>query len=141
MRNALYPIAAMILAVLLWYAAILVLKVPPYLLPLPHVVVQRIVEDFRFLMGHSAFTTAITLGGFLLSIAVGIPLAFLIVSSAVIDKAIMPWLILSQTFPKVALAPLIVVWFGLGAFPKLLVTFLVAFFPIVISTVIGLRSM
>jgi NitT/TauT family transport system permease protein len=130
-----------ILAVALWYGAVLLFQVPPYLLPLPHVVVQRIGEDFDFLLKHSVFTTSITLGGFLLSVAVGIPLAFLIVSSTVIDKAIMPWLILSQTFPKVALAPLIVVWFGLGVVPKLLVTFLVAFFPIVIATVIGLRSM
>jgi NitT/TauT family transport system permease protein len=92
-------------------------------------------------MGHAAYTTAITVCGFLLSIAIGIPLALLIASSTTIDKALMPWLILSQTFPKVALAPLIVVWFGLGFLPKLLVTFLVAFFPILISTVVGLRSM
>ena len=52
----------------------------------------------------------------------------------------MPWLVLSQTFPKVALAPLIVVWFGLGLGPKLVVTFLVAFFPILVSTIVGLRS-
>ena len=52
----------------------------------------------------------------------------------------MPWLVLSQTFPKVALAPLIVVWFGLGVVPKLVITFLVAFFPVVISSVVGLRS-
>jgi NitT/TauT family transport system permease protein len=141
MRDVLYPIGTVILAVLLWYGAVLLFNIPPYLLPLPHVVIDRIIEDFQFLIRHSAFTTYVTLGGFLFSIVVGIPLAFLIVSSSLIDKAIMPWLILSQTFPKVALAPLIVVWFGLGTVPKLLVTFLVAFFPIVISTVIGLRSM
>src|SRR5829696_5227925 len=103
MRDFLYPIGTVILAVLLWYGAVLLFKVPPYLLPLPHMVIQRIIEDFPFLMRHSAFTTYVTLGGFLLSVAVGIPLAFLIVSSSLIDKAIMPWLILSQTFPKVAL--------------------------------------
>lgn len=141
MRDVLYPIGTVILAVALWYGAVILLKIPPYLLPLPHAVVERMVEDFPFLMRHAGFTTSVTVGGFLLSILVGIPLAFLIVSSSLVDKAIMPWLILSQTFPKVALAPLIVVWFGLGIVPKLLVTFLVAFFPIVISTVIGLRSM
>jgi NitT/TauT family transport system permease protein len=91
-------------------------------------------------MGHSWVTTYETLGGFALSVNNGIPLAIVIVASSIIDRALMPWLILSQTFPKVALAPLIVVWFGLGVFPKLVVTFLVAFFPIVISTVVGLRS-
>lgn len=141
MRDILYPLGTVVLAVIGWYAAIILLEVPPYLLPLPHIVVERLIDDFGFLMGHTLFTTYVTIGGFLLSVAVGIPLAFLIVSSSIIDKAIMPWLILSQTFPKVALAPLIVVWFGLGFFPKLLVTFLVAFFPIVIASVIGLRSM
>ena len=141
MKSAMYPVATVLIAIALWYAAVHLFGMPTYLLPLPGAVLQRLVEDFRFLMGHAAFTTAVTVGGFFLSIAIGIPLALLIASSAIIDKALMPWLILSQTFPKIALAPLIVVWFGLGFFPKLLVTFLVAFFPIVISTVIGLRSM
>ncbi len=70
----------------------------------------------------------------------GIPIAIILVASQTLNRALMPWLILSQTFPKVALAPLIVVWFGLGLFPKLMVTFLVAFFPVVISTIVGLRS-
>lgn len=141
MKSAIYPLITFVLAIALWYGGVLYFGVPPYLLPLPETVLARLYEDFGYLMGHAGFTTAVTIGGFFLSIAVGIPLALLIASSAIIDKALMPWLILSQTFPKIALAPLIVVWFGLGFFPKLMVTFLVAFFPIVISTVIGLRSM
>lgn len=141
MKSALYPISTFFIAIGLWYAAVLVFGIPAYLLPLPQSVLARLIDDFGFLMGHTTYTTAVTLGGFLLSIVIGLPLALLIASSATIDKAIMPWLILSQTFPKIALAPLIVVWFGLGFLPKLLVTFLVAFFPIVISSVIGLRSM
>lgn len=141
MKDAIYPLATVVIAIALWYAAVLLFALPPYLLPLPQDVISRLVEDFGYLMGHTAFTTAVTLGGFLLSVVIGIPLAVLIASSTIMDKALMPWLILSQTFPKVALAPLIVVWFGLGFFPKLLVTFLVAFFPVLISTVVGLRSM
>jgi NitT/TauT family transport system permease protein len=91
-------------------------------------------------MYHSGITLYETLGGFALSVILGIPIAIALVASRTLDRALMPWLILSQTFPKVALAPLIVVWFGLGLMPKLLITFLVAFFPIVISTVVGLRS-
>jgi NitT/TauT family transport system permease protein len=140
-RDALYPLGTIVALVALWYGGVHFFALPPYLLPLPTAVLGRLREDFGFLMGHAAFTTSVTLAGFLLSILVGVPLAILITASQAIDKAIMPWLILSQTFPKVALAPLIVVWFGLGFVPKLLVTFLVAFFPIVISTVIGLRSM
>ncbi len=141
MRKSIYPIATAVLLVLLWYAAVPVLNVPHYLLPTPTAVVERVVTDAEFLLHHTWITTYETLGGFFISVAVGIPLALLIVTSPVIDRALMPWIVLSQTFPKVALAPLIVVWFGLGIVPKLIVTFLVAFFPILISTVVGLRSM
>ena len=137
---ALFPLVTVVIVVGLWYAGVLIFNVPKYLLPLPQDVIVRIHQDFDFLMHHSWITTYETLGGFALSIAVGIPLAIVIVASPLLDRALMPWLILSQTFPKVALAPLIIVWFGLGLFPKLIVTFLVAFFPIVISTVVGMRS-
>jgi NitT/TauT family transport system permease protein len=135
-----YPLATLIGAIIIWYAVVVVFKVPRYILPLPADVYHRIAEDFSFLLWHSFVTTGETLGGFALSIALGIPIAIALVASRTLDRALMPWLILSQTFPKVALAPLIVVWFGLGIWPKLLVTFLVAFFPIVISTIVGLRS-
>ncbi|MGF7159618.1 NitT/TauT family transport system permease protein [Rhodoligotrophos appendicifer] len=139
-KSAAYPLAALVLMIAGWYAAIDIFDIPPYLLPRPEAVLQRIYEDFGFLLYHSWVTTYVTLGGFFLSIAIGIPLSIMLVTWRTLEKAIMPWLILSQTFPKVALAPLIVVWFGLGILPKLLVTFLVAFFPIVISTIVGLRS-
>ncbi|MGE0716504.1 MAG: ABC transporter permease [Alphaproteobacteria bacterium] len=140
MSAAIYPVAAMIAAVAAWYGTVIFFAVPKYILPLPGDVYDRIREDLPFLLWHSLITVLETLGGFALSIALGIPIAIALVASRTLDRALMPWLILSQTFPKVALAPLIVVWFGLGFTPKLLVTFLVAFFPIVISTIVGLRS-
>jgi NitT/TauT family transport system permease protein len=135
-----YPLAAMLGAVALWYALVILLQIPKYILPLPGDVYRRIVEDFGFLLWNALVTIYVTLGGFALSILLGVPIAVALVASPTLDRALMPWLVLSQTFPKVALAPLIVVWFGLGIMPKLLVTFLVAFFPIVISTLVGLRS-
>ncbi|EWY41891.1 ABC transporter permease [Skermanella stibiiresistens SB22] len=141
MRNAIYPALTAVILVGAWYLAVLFFEVPRYLLPLPGEVVTRLIEDRDFLLRHGWVTTYETLGGFALSIVIGIPLALLIVSSSTIDRALMPWIVLSQTFPKIALAPLIVVWFGLGLVPKLIVTFLVAFFPILISTIVGLRSM
>ncbi|KAA0969038.1 ABC transporter permease [Aureimonas fodinaquatilis] len=141
MKGFLYPFATFVLFILGWHVLATYTDIPPYLLPTPTAVVERIYEDFPFLMRNAWSTTYITLCGFLLSVVIGIPLALAIVSSNLLDRAIMPWLVLSQTFPKVALAPLIVVWFGLGLWPKVLVTFLVAFFPIVISSVVGLRSM
>lgn len=141
MSKLIYPAVTLVVLVALWYVAVLVFHVPKYLLPLPEQVIARIWNDFAFLCGHASVTTLVTLGGFVLSVVTGIPLAAVLVASPVLDKAVMPWLVLSQTFPKVALAPLIVVWFGLGYAPKIAVTFLVAFFPVVVSTVVGLRSM
>jgi NitT/TauT family transport system permease protein len=140
LSSVLYPLSTLVAVVALWYAAVKILHVPPYLLPLPEDVLRRLQEDAWFLLGHSWATVYVTLGGFFLSIVVGVPLAILLVASRTLERAIMPWLVLSQTFPKVALAPLIVVWFGLGLGPKLVVTFLVAFFPILVSTIVGLRS-
>lgn len=140
MKNLAYPVATVVIVIGIWYVAVLFFGVPSYLLPLPGDVFHKIVSEFPFLMWHTWITTYETVGGFVLSIVLGIALAIAIVSSRAVDRALMPWLILSQTFPKVALAPLIIVWFGLGIAPKLIVTFLVAFFPVVISTVVGLRS-
>jgi NitT/TauT family transport system permease protein len=138
--SLLYPVGTLVALVAIWYATVKVFRVPPYLLPLPGDVIQRLRDDFWLLMQHSWVTVYVTLGGFLLSIIIGVPLAILLVASRVLERAVMPWLILSQTFPKVALAPLIVIWFGLGLGPKLVTAFLVAFFPIVVSTIVGLRS-
>ena len=135
-----YPLAAVLLMLVVWHAAVVVFDMPRYLLPKPLSVLTRTVEDFRYLSIHTFVTTYETLGGFALSVIIGIPLAMAIVAVPVLDRALMPLLVLSQTFPKVAIAPLLIIWFGLGILPKLLIGFLVAFFPVVISTVVGLRS-
>jgi len=88
--------------------------VPAYLIPAPAVVLDRVASDAALLLRHGGVTTFEAVGGFLLS------------------------LVVSQSFPKVA--PLIIIWFGLGIAPKLLIGFLVAFFPVVISTIAGMRS-
>jgi NitT/TauT family transport system permease protein len=64
-----------------------------------------------------------------------------LVASRVLDRAIMPLLVVSQSFPKVAVAPLIVIWFGLGFFPKILIAFSVAFFPVVVGTIAGMKAL
>ncbi len=137
----LYPVAAVLLMLASWHVAVVAFDMPPYLLPKPLNVLVRLFDEAGYLLIHSWVTSYETLGGFALSVIIGIPLAMLIVASPTLDRALMPLLVLSQTFPKVAIAPLLIVWFGLGIVPKLLVSFLIAFFPVVISTVVGLRSM
>jgi NitT/TauT family transport system permease protein len=85
-------------------------------------------------------TVAEILWGFALAIVVGVPLAMLIVASPAFERSIYPLLVASQSVPKIAIAPLLIFWAGLGMFPKILVAFLIAFFPVVIDTVVGLRA-
>jgi NitT/TauT family transport system permease protein len=135
-----YPAATVVVVLVAWQVVVTGFGIPAYLIPSPGAVALQLVSKAGFLLYHSWVTTYETLGGFLLSILVGVPLAIAIVSSRALDRSITPLLVLSQTFPKVAIAPLLIIWFGLGILPKVLVSFLVAFFPVVISGVTGMRS-
>jgi NitT/TauT family transport system permease protein len=135
-----YPAAALLIALAAWHFGVTLFNVPKYLVPSPAAVAQRLFEDWSFMLWHSWITLLTAVGGFLLSIVVGVPLGMLLVWSRVLERAIMPLLVVSQSFPKVAVAPLIVIWFGLGALPKILIAFSVAFFPIMIATIAGMKS-
>lgn len=135
-----YPIGTVFGSIILWHFGVIVFDIPEYLIPLPLTVAEYIFQKWNFLLKHSWVTTYETFAGFFLSILVGVPLAILLVWSKILERSIMPILVVSQTFPKVAIAPLLIIWFGLGLLPKVLVSFLIAFFPVVISGVTGMRS-
>ena len=92
------------------------------------------------MLKHTLSTLYTVLMGFGLSIAISLPLAVLITSSTLVANAVYPLLVLTQSIPKVALAPLLVVMLGAGTLPRVIVTLLVAFFPLVISIATGLLS-
>ena len=114
--------------------------IPRYILPAPSSIAAEIWKQRAVLFTNSIPTLEIILLGFGLAIVVGLPLAILIVWSTPLKLALYPLLVSSQTVPKVAIAPLLVLWLGYGIFPKVLVTFLICFFPITIDAVVGLRS-
>jgi NitT/TauT family transport system permease protein len=134
------PALTAIAVVALWHGAVTLLEVPAYLVPSPLAVARRVGEDIEFLGFHALVTLFETLGGFLLALVAGVPLAALLVWSQRLERLVMPFLLVIQTFPKIALAPLIIIWFGLGLFPKLLISFLVAVFPVLVSAIVGMRS-
>ena len=140
-RDLLFPICAILILVGAWHVSVAYFGIPAYLMPPPVEVVKRLWLDAGYLLGHSVATLLTTLGGFVLSVVVGVPLGMALVASRILDRAIMPLLVVSQSFPKVAIAPLIVIWFGLGFFPKILIAFSVAFFPVVVGTVAGMKSL
>ena len=123
-----------------WEVACRALDVKTYLLPTPSRIWEELVRQGPNLVEHTWITTYEMLLGFILAAVVGVLLAVLIVASPTFDRGIMPVLIFSQTVPKIAIAPLFIVWFGFGPTAKVLVAFLICFFPIVIDTAVGLRS-
>jgi NitT/TauT family transport system permease protein len=135
--------AQLILALVIvvaWDAAVVFFQIPSYLIPRPWAVATLLVQDYQYLLKHSWVTLIEILIGFIGAIVVAIPLAVLIVYSPLIERLILPLLVASQSVPKVAIAPLLIFWAGIGLLPKALVALLIAFFPIVVDTVIGLRS-
>ncbi len=127
-------------AVLVWEAAVDLGQVPSFVLPAPSDIWASIVKHWAALLAHSWVTLLETLAGFGLSLVIGIPLASLIVYSRIFDRVLYPILIASQAVPKVALAPILLVGLGYGVMPKVIVAFLIAFFPVVVTTVTGLAS-
>jgi NitT/TauT family transport system permease protein len=135
-----YPLLSVFAMVLLWEAACHVFVIPRYILPAPSAISFELWEQRWVLLGHSLPTLLVITLGFVMALVFGLLLAILIVWSTPLKLALYPILISSQTVPKVAIAPLLVLWLGYGIVPKVLVTFLVCFFPITIDAVAGLRS-
>jgi NitT/TauT family transport system permease protein len=136
-----YTCVSLAFVVALWWLVVLVFGLPEYVLPTPAAVFDRIIETWTGqLFSATLVTGKETLIGFVVAIAVAVPLAVLITYSKIAERFLYPMMVSSQVVPKVAIAPLFVVWFGFGLTPKVLIAFLIAFFPIVIDTTVGLRS-
>lgn len=135
------PFAGVLAFLAVWELGVLVVQPPPYLLPPPTTIFQTFVDEFPRLAFHGWVTFYEMLLGYALAVVVAIPLAIAITSSERFDRFAMPTLLFFQVVPKVAVAPLFLVWFGVGVLPKILVAFLISFFPIVIDAAVGLRSM
>lgn len=129
-----------LVAVALWELASRIFTIPVYLLPSPLAILDSMLAN----SGRLLYNTQVTLGevglGFLLAAAVSIPTGVLLVYSALLERIISPLLVAFQATPKVAFAPILVVWFGFGLTPKIILALITAAFPIVINTVIGMNQ-
>ena len=140
MRKKALPYLSILILLGIWEIAVKVFELPSYLLPPPSEIAQVMVERRQDLLEHGWVTAYEMLMGYALAIAVAIPMAISITASPSFDRFITPILLFFQTVPKISLAPLFLVWFGVGVLPKVLVAFLISFFPIIIDTAVGLRS-
>jgi NitT/TauT family transport system permease protein len=134
------PSIAMMGMLAVWEAVSRIFKVPLYILPAPSVILMASIDGMNQLGWHSLFTLYQTLVGFALASLLGVALGIAIVSSRLLRATFYPILLVIQSVPKVALAPVLLITLGFGELPKIIIVFLVAFFPIVVSTASGLDS-
>ena len=135
-----YPLLGLLLLLVLWALACWLLGIPTVVLPSPDKVLQAMLARSDLLFSVSFVTLKETLFGFVLALALGLPLAIAVANSRALNLMFYPLLIALQSVPKVALAPIVLVWLGTGMESKLAIVWLVAFFPIIVDTVAGLRS-
>ena len=141
---ALYEVVVPLLATaagfLAWEAICKAFNVPAYLVPAPSEILKETMAIGPTVVGPSLATLKTVLLGFVVSIAISLPLAVLLTASPAIASALYPFLVWTQSIPKVALAPILVVVLGSNELPRIVITVLVAFFPLVISSATGLMS-
>lgn len=135
----LLPPLSFVLIVACWWAAVKAFKIPAYLLPSPDAVFERLVAERALLWTHAKVTLAEILLGFGLTIVTAIPLGLVIALSRFAKQTLYPPIVLLQLVPKIAVAPLFLVWLGFGMESKVLLTTLMTFFPLLISSISGFQ--
>lgn len=130
----------LMMVLVLWEVVVRAMGIPPVTLPVPSAVFKELVSEPGWYLDHTLYTLGTTLGGFALAVVVGVLLAVLIVSSRFFESTFYPVIVAMNSVPKVAVAPLFVIWLGTGAEPKIAIAFLIAVFAIIVDAVLGLRS-
>ena len=138
----LLQLGVLILFLLLWQYGRQVLNIPQYLVPPPDKVAAKLVDGFvnGNLLQHTITTTTEILGGYVSGAALGIGIGVLISQFQIVDDVLYPFVIALNSVPKVAISPLIVVWFGVDFRSKVIIAALVSFFPLLVNVSLGLRS-
>jgi NitT/TauT family transport system permease protein len=137
--RAILPVVGLVLLIVAWDLYVVFFNVPLAVLPRPGAVLAELIDSRAALFSEAKITFLESVYGFLLAFFLGVPLAVAIAGSRIMNLMFYPLLIATQSVPKVALAPLLLVWLGVGIESKLAIAWLVAFFPIVVDTATGLR--
>lgn len=129
----------MIFLVIFWEISTIFFEIEQYILPSPSRIIKEMINSFPLIIDHSMTTFVEIILGFLIALIVAVILSLLMDRFNIIKKMIYPILIISQTIPIMAIAPLLMIWFGFGYTPKIIVVVLVCFFPITINLTEGLN--
>ena len=140
LRSLLPPLLTVVILLLAWEAALRIDPPLQLMLAPPTAIAGALVDRRDILAGAALATLQITLAGFLVAVAGGAALALLIARFALVERALYPLVVLFQTVPKVALAPIFILWFGFGLTPKILLIAVIAFFPVTLNLLAGFRA-
>jgi len=133
-------ILIVVLTLLCWEAAVRLFGIRSFILPAPSAIILEIMRTPKYLAFNGLYTLWSTLVGFGLAVVLGVVMAIGIVYSVVLERTLYTWLVVLNSVPKVALAPVFVMWLGVDIAPKIAIALMIAIFSIVIDTVLGLRS-
>lgn len=137
-----YALSGVFILMLLgiWEVVVHVFQIAPFILPPPSQIFIKLIANYQLLLSHGSVTLVEAIGGFILGATAGTTCAIAMARSRLIERMLYPLVISSQTFPKEALAPIFVIWFGFGLMPKVIIAGLISFFPVVVNTTRGLLS-
>jgi NitT/TauT family transport system permease protein len=138
--NVFLPALGLVLAVAVWWLATIIFSLDPFFVPSPADVVESFSKLPKYLLSESWVTIWRVLVGFVIAAGSGLVIAVLLAASQTVERMTMPVLAAVNAIPKVALAPLLLVWFGFGDTPKIVMVVLLSFFPVVVATMAGLTS-
>ena len=134
------PLAGIAAFLVMWEVLVRLLHVPDYVLPAPTVILANVGTNWRSLVYAAGYTVQPMLAGFVLAVVLGVLIALAIAFSRPVQAVAYPLLVFLQIVPKIAVAPLFIIWFGFGLTPKILLVFLLSFFPIVVAAITAFRS-
>lgn len=134
------PILVILLFLILWQLSIKIFQIEAWLLPGPVAILKEGIQSFSSLIPHILSTVQLTISGFLVGTILGIMIAIVLHVIPGFKEAFYPLLVLSQNIPIIVLAPLLIIWFGFGLLPKLIIISLVCFFPVTVSALDGFRQ-
>ncbi len=143
LRGGVWLVPVSLLAgILLWHLGTDLSGIPAFILPPPGLVLERFIQSVidGSLVRHTLYTLLEVLVGLVLGVAAATSLGYLLAKSPAVERLLSPYVVASQSVPVVAIAPLLVIWFGPGLISKVMICALIVFFPVLVNTIVGLRS-
>lgn len=140
-KNSLYPVVTFLIILIIWQFVVEGFNIPQYILPSPMDIIGVFFTDYENLYLHTVVTLNEALLGFILSIIIALVMGILMDFIPIFKKCFYPIMLVTQTIPTITIAPLLIIWFGFGILPKILMVTLTCFFPILINFVDGMENL